>query len=177
MRRYHSKRCHPVQKTFIIDGYNAIHKIPELEARLGESLESARTALAMEISGWRRRYANAEVYIVFDGRDEHGLDYSNTKICGVECIFTRSEESADDHIINMVRGSEDSSAITVISDDNKVRNSCRAHRAQVKYTSFLQKRKKKSRGPVKHVKKIDNTGRGREVTDYYKQYLRRKGAI
>ena len=166
-----------MQKTFIIDGYNVIHKIPELAAKLREDLESARKALAMEISGWRKRYANAKVYIVFDGRDEHILDYSHAKICGIDCIFTRSDESADDRIINMVRHSEDSSAITVISDDNRVRNSCRAYRAQVQYTSFLHRSKKKSRGPVKHVKKIDNTGQDQEVTDYYKQYLRSKGLI
>ena len=166
-----------MQKTFIIDGYNAIHKIPELEARLGKSLESARTALAMEISGWRRRYANAKIYIVFDGRDEHIFDSSRTKICGIDCIFTRSNESADDRIINIVRGSKDSSAITVISDDNMVRNSCKAHRAQVKYTSFLQENKKKSRGPAKQVKKGHNNKREQEVTDYYKECLRGEGVI
>ena len=166
-----------MQKTFIIDGYNVIHKIPELEAKLEESLESARKALAMEISDWKRKYADAKVYIVFDGKNEDIPDYSHTKICGIDCIFTRSEESADDLIINMVRHSEDSSVITVISDDNRVRNSCRAYRAQVQYTSFLHRSKKKSRGPVKRVKKIDNTGRDQEVTDYYKQYLRSKGVI
>ncbi len=166
-----------MQKTFIIDGYNVIHKIPELAAKLRENLESARKALAMEISGWKRRYANAKVYIVFDGRDEHILDCSHAKICGIDCIFTRTEEFADDRIINMVRHSEDSSVITVISDDNRVRNSCRAYRAQVQYTSFLHRSKKKSRGPVKHVKKIDNTGRDQEITNYYKECLRGKGVI
>ncbi len=166
-----------MQKTFIIDGYNAIHKIPELEAKLGESLESARGALAMEISGWRRRHVNANVYIVFDGRNEHILDHSHTKICGIDCIFTRSEESADDRIINMVRSTKDSSAITVISDDNRVRNNCRAHKAQVKYTSFLKISNKRSREPIKHIKKSDSTKRNQEITDYYKECLRGKGVI
>ena len=165
-----------MQKIIIIDGYNVIHKIPELEAELDKSLESARKALAMEISGWQRRYSNAKVYIVFDGKNEDGLSHSHTKICGITCIFTRTEESADEWIIHAVRNAKDASCVTVISDDNQVRNNCRAHMAEVHHTSFLRKKNKKSRGPVRPAEKFDSKT-DREITDYYEKHLRDKGII
>ncbi len=166
-----------MKKTFIIDGYNVIHKIPELEAKLQESLENARNALIMEIQSWKRRYAGAKVYIVFDGRSEGIFDDPPTRIFGIDRVFTSSGESADDRIISMVRSAEDPSLITVISDDNHVRNGCKMHRAQVQYASFVGRSRKKPRGPVNRVNDFDGNSREREITEYYRRHLINKGIL
>ncbi|MBL7070559.1 MAG: NYN domain-containing protein [Candidatus Omnitrophica bacterium] len=166
-----------MKKTFIIDGYNVIHKIPELCAKLEESLESARDALVIEIQSWKRRYADSKAYIVFDGKNEDIFDDLPTRILGIDCVFTRSKESADDRIISMVRNAEAPSLITVISDDNQVRNGCRMQGAQVQYSSFISINKKKPHRPVNRINNIDNNMQEQEITDYYKKHLINKGIL
>ena len=166
-----------MKKTFILDGYNVIYRIPELTAKLEESLESARKALAMRMAEWKRSRRDAEVVIVFDGRDSDFIDRSRTNLCGIDCVFTRSKEAADDRIIGMVRSSKDPSSITVISHDNCVRNNSRTHGARVEYPAFLQKSRKKANKPVMHADKVLSAAKNNSVTDYYEEHLRSEGKI
>lgn len=145
--------------------------------KLDESLAAARSALAMRMTGWKRSRVNAEVLIVFDGRDSDFMDCSRTNICGIDCVFTRSKEAADDRIIGMVRDSEDPSGITVISHDNRVRNGSRAQGARVEYPAFLQKTRKRGNKPAVRVDKVFSAEKNRSVTDYYEKHLRNKGKI
>ena len=168
-------------KIIILDGYNVIHKIPEIELNLEKSLLAARVALAAYMSNWRNNHPGVKVYIVFDGRKDAEQGSSLIKIGGIDCIFTHTKREADDHIIDMVRNTKKPSEITVVSDDNKVRNNCRAHGVDVKYSIFLQKSKRKhnnkvSQGRETAVKNI-STEKKEELTDYYKVYLRNKGII
>ena len=164
-------------KIFILDGYNVIYRIPELTSKLKESLAAARGALAMHVARWKRSRADAQVVIVFDGRDSDLMDYSRTNISGIDCIFTHDREAADDRIIGMVRDSEDPSDVTVISHDNRVRNGSRAHGARVEYPAFLQKSGKRTVNPPTRANKVFNAKKDRKVTDYYEKYLRGKGTI
>ena len=55
-------------KVLIVDGYNAIHKIPEVDDLLDESLEDARNAITDLAREYQRRHGGiAEVHVVFDG--------------------------------------------------------------------------------------------------------------
>ena len=164
-------------KKIILDGYNIIHKIPKLELKMDESLESARRALAMLLSDWRRRYLDASVCIVFDGKDREAPDVSAKRIAGIDCVFTRTGESADTRIIRIVHDSKNAREILVISDDNSVRNSCCAHGAEVKPVSFLTASgKKKTKVPADSEKIIPPADFIR-VKDYYEEHLRKKGKI
>ena len=164
-------------KTIILDGYNVIYKIPELTRKLDESLETARIALAHLLSDWRRRYSNADICIVFDGKDHEAIDASFAKISGIECVFTRTGETADQRIIKIVHSSKSPRDILVISEDNSVINSCRVHGAEVKPANFLLPRgkKKKKESPDKD-KKISATNLIR-ITSCYKDYLKNSGKI
>ena len=166
-----------MKKIFILDGYNVIYRIPELTAKLKESLAEARSGLAMHVAGWKRSRINAEIIIVFDGRDVDFMDYSRTKIGGIDCVFTRAKEAADDRIIRMVKNSEEPSSVTVISHDNRVRNGSRAHGARVEYPTFLQKTGKNADKPVIHADKVFSAMKNRKVTDYYEEYLEGKGVL
>ncbi|NQT23344.1 MAG: NYN domain-containing protein [Candidatus Omnitrophica bacterium] len=164
-------------RTIILDGYNVIYKIPELTAKLNESLKAARTALAMLLSTWKKKYLYNRAYIVFDGKDNVTLEYPQNKVCGIDCFFTGSGEEADERIIALVRKYGASSEITVISDDNKVRNNCKAFGVKVESPSFLQETSMKSKDAKKEPIKRISAKKDREITDYYINYLKQKGRL
>jgi predicted RNA-binding protein with PIN domain len=124
-------------KTFVLDGYNVIHALPEFSLKLKENLAAARESLARYIFLWKRRYPDADVCIVFDGQNRDEFDYPRSTISGIDCRFTESREGADEKIISMVRDSEDPNSMIIISNDRSIRTSCRAQGARVESTDFL----------------------------------------
>jgi len=164
-------------RTIILDGYNVIHKLPELSIKLDESLEVARTALVMHLSNWKKKYLYSNICIVFDGKDNAMPEYPKTKLCGIDCRFTKTEESADDHIIAIIGQCQDTSEITVISDDNKIKNNCKAFGVKVESPSFLQNTAKKLKHQTDRPLKRISSKNEREITDLYTRYLKQKGTI
>jgi len=123
---------------YILDGYNVIHKIPQLADRLVEGLVEAREALAFHIINWKRNHLYDDICIVFDGRDQLNYPSSHVTIKGVECYFTKTGQEADDYIIDIVRCTHKSTHIIVISDDNKIRNNCKVYGVEVRHPSTLE---------------------------------------
>ena len=120
----------------ILDGYNVIHKIPQLRDYLDRNLEDARKALANFMITWARTHNyKGKISIIFDGRDQV---YSNRSgnLCGISCIYSKDKE-ADERIISIVRNSQNPAEITVISDDNYVMNNCKAYGATVRLSQYL----------------------------------------
>ncbi|MCQ9207490.1 MAG: NYN domain-containing protein [Omnitrophica bacterium] len=164
-------------KKIIVDGYNAIHKIPEMSNELDKSLSAARTALAMHMASWRGKGMYSRALIAFDGQDSVMKGSSQVKLCGIDCVFARTREKADNLIIRMVRDAKDASKITVVSDDNYVRNNSRAHGAEVKSVAFLRSPTGKQNNPSGAANKNIATERAQAITDEYEEYLRAKGKI
>jgi predicted RNA-binding protein with PIN domain len=149
----------------ILDGYNVIHKIPQLKHNLENSLENARTSLANFVMTWTKTHTHkGSIAIVFDGRD--GIINSSQSICGTKCIFTKTKQEADDRIISMVRNHPNSKEIIVISDDNYVTNNCKAHGAQVRPADFLTQ--PKSQVSIQDGKHIDSKTE-QEITNWLKK--------
>jgi len=125
------------QPILLIDGYNVINRLPELKASLDAGLENARNKLAFLISRWSQRHPAVECVIIFDGdtRFEGGREQ---RLAGIRCIFSRKTHGGDEAIIRFVRDCPGRTAdITVVSDDNNVRNNCRAHGADVQPSSYI----------------------------------------
>ena len=114
-------------KVLIVDGYNAIHKIPEVDDLLDESLEDARNAITDLAREYQRRHGGiAEVHVVFDGRDEYrGLSFDKPNQ-----IFSATGEG-DRSIIRLAQDKSEKFHVIVVSDDNRVGNSSRAAGATV----------------------------------------------
>lgn len=114
-------------KILIVDGYNAIHKIAEIEDLLDDSLEEARKAITSMAREYQRRSGGiAEVYVVFDGRDEYsGLSFNKPNQ-----IFSKTGEG-DRKVIRLAQEKTAKFHVIVASDDNRVGNSCRAAGATV----------------------------------------------
>jgi len=146
----------------ILDGYNIIHKIPQLQNHINHSLEDARKALATFIITWARTHNNkASISIVFDGRD--GIINSSQPLCGIKCIFTKTKQEADDRIISIVRNSQNKKDTTVISDDNYVTNNCKAYGATVRPALYLLQEQKAVSNAETEKLIDDNTAN--EITD------------
>ena len=129
-----------MKNILIVDGYNVIGQSAVLRDKRSASLERARMGLANLILTWNRSHGSYECLVVFDGRDPVGPHSPRSIIGGVNCLFTRTKTEADDEIIRIVKESrQGASQITVVSDDNYVRNNCRAHGACVEPASFFDK--------------------------------------
>ncbi len=132
----------PALKYLLVDGYNIIHRLPELKALLdggpASGLEAARQRLALLISTWRQSRPGVECRIVFDG-DHKYTSGRPLSLAGIPAVFTRTSHGADAEIIRLVREHRGPKAeITVVSDDNSIRNSCRAHGAALESSSFIR---------------------------------------
>jgi predicted RNA-binding protein with PIN domain len=125
-------------KVLIVDGYNAIHKIPEVDDLLDESLEDARSAITDLAREYQRRHGGiAEVHVVFDGRDEYrGLSFNKPNQ-----VFSRTGQG-DSKIIRLAQDKAEKFHVIVVSDDNRVGNSSRAAGATVisvkKFYEFIK---------------------------------------
>jgi predicted RNA-binding protein with PIN domain len=136
----------PSQLILLIDGYNVINRLPDLKGSLDGGLENARNKLAFLVSRCSQRHPAVECVIIFDG-DTRFQGSCEQRLAGIRCIFSRKIHGADDAIIRFVREYQGrKSDITVVSDDNNVRNNCRAHGARVQPSSYIMSEKKRTSG-------------------------------
>lgn len=119
----------------IIDGYNLLGVRGHIGAtRTGEG-ERAREELIRNLSRYRER-KGYNVTVIFDAwREQGGLEHHEHRT-GVEVIFTRSGERADQVIQRMA--SQWGKGCAVVSSDHEVMNSARAHGAFVMKSQEFQ---------------------------------------
>jgi len=116
----------------IIDAYNVIYAMPELEELLNESLEAARIGLVRMLIELKEGRGDIErITVVFDGREEHA-DEEASVAPGIMAVYTHTHKEADRKIIEIIEDSPNPAEITVISNDNYLYNNVRAHGARVK---------------------------------------------
>jgi predicted RNA-binding protein with PIN domain len=131
-------------RALVIDGYNAICKIPGLRKIMDKDLSGARSSITFMAEEYKRTCGGiARTVVVFDGRDEYmGLNGSGR---GVQ-RFSRTGQG-DDEIIAVVKKLSLSYDVSVVSDDNYIRNNARAHGAAIipvsGFTAYLSKKNKK----------------------------------
>jgi predicted RNA-binding protein with PIN domain len=124
-------------KVLVVDGYNVIHRLPELKPASAGGLEEARLQLALRVSAWGRLHPEFECLIVFDG-DRQVTGGDGRSPAGVQCVFSRKSHGGDEEIIRRVREFRSRNRmVTVVSDDNHVANDCRAHGAAIEPAHFL----------------------------------------
>lgn len=132
-------------ETLIVDGYNIIHAIPEIENELNKNLMSARNALEAAL----RKYQLSEksiqrIYIVYDGKGVGGQDIEDMGL--IKNIYTSKDSSADDEIVNILKNMKKLNKTAVLSRDNFVINHAKSLGADVlSINSFC----KKIKGPKK----------------------------
>lgn len=126
-------------QTLIIDGYNVIYAVPEIEELLGESLEAARIRLIRFLLEAKNSRKDIErVCVVFDGKAE-GYDEETSAAPGITAIYTQKGKDADKKILEIIKNSADPGIITVVSNDNFIFNNSRVHGARMKTVSEFLK--------------------------------------
>ncbi len=110
----------------IIDGYNFIHKNRGLSIFLDKSLKNARDALLLylhKFSSLKKTYSS--YWVVFDSKVS--LPHISVNYKNIRLFFSDSYESADEMIVDMIRNFRGDYRLTVVSDDNYIRNHCRVY--------------------------------------------------
>lgn len=165
------RRINDSKQVMLLDGYNVIHRLPEIPSHKGTSLEERRNALAVFIVRWKsaRKYKGT-VYLVFDGQEGRTTTLEQSVLHGIKCIYSRQKEEADGKIIGIIRSASHPEHITVISDDNYIANNVRSFGAHIKPVAYLSEVKKtgKPRGVNTSKKNID-AATAHHITNHMKQ--------
>ncbi len=100
----------------IVDGYNLILRTERLDLKQEQALFDARRRLVMRLgafnSGKRQR-----ITVVFDGADSSG-SASNPSSGGIEVIFSRPPQKADQTILGLIEKSKQARNITLVTSDS-----------------------------------------------------------
>jgi predicted RNA-binding protein with PIN domain len=137
-------------KTIIIDGYNLIHKIPELYDVFIRDMQKARQKLIMKLTE-TSVYSDSKVIIVFDSKE--ASTYLSRAHDPIRVIFSYPEGTADDVILNLVKEAPNPKSITVVSEDRALRANCKEYGAAlINPEDFWNTR---VRSPKKNIQKDD----------------------
>jgi len=98
----------------VIDGYNLIRRSPRLSLLDRRDMEEGRDALLATLSAYRRIKGH-RITVVFDGWERGGTSEQVTLTAGLQVVFTRRGEPADQAILRFV-GKAPSGAVVVTSD-------------------------------------------------------------
>jgi len=135
-------------KYLIIDGYNAISKIKEFDARKDISLEASRLSFIKALVDFRQRNRKFnKIIVVFDGKSD-SLGLSGETYGDIKVLFSNKNKDADKVIVDILKISSKDN-ITVSSDDNFIKNHTRAFGCEImsiKELKDLISLKKKSNG-------------------------------
>jgi predicted RNA-binding protein with PIN domain len=160
------------KQIMLLDGYNIMHRLPQILSKRGASLEQRRNALAAFIAQWKKDHNyKGSMYLVFDGNNNQIKTLEQSISSGIKYIYSDQKEEADDKIISIIRNAKHPENITVISDDNFIANNVRSYGAYMKPVAYLIKARKKINA-AKHKgeseKKIDAATANR-ITDHMKK--------
>jgi len=116
------------QRVIVVDGYNLVHRAPELKPGPGRTLREAREKLVNLLS-WAVGSGEARFIVVFDGSNEGGRDERSSR---VEVRFSRPPDKADDLIRRLVEDLvERVERLTVVTADLEVARHARAMGADI----------------------------------------------
>ena len=112
----------------IIDGYNVIRQSPVLRAYDHLELARGRDKLIDMLSSYRMLKKNP-ITAVFDGWDEGKATEHRSRERGIDIIYSRQGEKADEIIKRLVLQSKDE--LIVVTSDSEIARFCRGRRCEV----------------------------------------------
>ena len=103
--------------TVLIDGYNLMHALSILSG--GISLEEGRRQL-LDTLGMYKRKKGHKMVVVFDGKDKVSMGEERMRCSGIEVVFTRRGETADEVLVKMAARLREGAV--VITSDRSIRD-------------------------------------------------------
>jgi predicted RNA-binding protein with PIN domain len=98
----------------VIDGYNLIRRSPRFSLLDRRDMEEGREALLTTLAAYRRIKGH-RITVVFDGWERGGMSEQVKLASGLQVVFTRRGEQADQAILRFVERAP-SGAVVVTSD-------------------------------------------------------------
>ncbi len=155
----------------IIDGYNAIGKIQELEAKKDISLEASRLFFIKVLKDFMgQKNIFDKITVVFDSK-EKGIGTRRYSYGSVEALFATIDRDSDSVIVDILRNASSEDKITVSSDDNFVRNHAKVFGRDVISIAELEKIIMLKKRSVKG--RINEKGLGRDKIKDINEELRK----
>ena len=137
-------------ETLIVDGYNIIHAIPQLETELDGALKNARSALEKMLRNYQATEKSIRrIYVIYDSKNRGGGETEDLGL--VKNIYASSEGNADGEIVNMLKNASRPGRIAVLSRDNFVINHTRAIGANVLSVENFHRKIAKHKGHSKAI--------------------------
>ena len=135
----------------IIDGYNVIFKVSELGYTTEKcDIEVLRNRFLTLLEQYKEKRKH-KLIVVFDGQGTGNS--SETRVAGIDVVFSRQDLDADEEIKRMVSGSENPRHITVITSDRDIEQYVRKYGCKVvEPLAFYRDIKKK----VAHIQAAGN---------------------
>jgi hypothetical protein len=112
----------------IIDGYNLIRQSPDLRRYDTEEVARGREKLMAMLASYRA-LKPSPMTVVFDGWNEGALTEQHAREKGIEVIYSRRGEKADEVIKRMVSQARD--AVIVVTSDSEIAHFCKGRRCEV----------------------------------------------
>jgi predicted RNA-binding protein with PIN domain len=122
----------------IVDAYNLIMTSAEYGAIKGARMQGAREGLVRDMVRYKKVRGH-RVTLVFDATESGGIERTVDKRDGVNVIFTRRDETADDVIIEIVERGAGTERVVVTSDVAVMRGAKRRGAAVITSEGFLRK--------------------------------------
>lgn len=117
----------------IVDGYNVLG----LRGQVGPDSEQARDQLVHDLMLYRQRKGHA-VTVVFDGWRQGLASEHHEHRAGIEVIYSRRGEQADQVIRRLIE--EYGSSCAVVTSDQEIQRSARTYQAAVLTASEFERR-------------------------------------
>jgi len=112
----------------IIDGYNLIRQSPTLRSYDSQDIAQGREKLIEMLVSYRTLKRHP-VLVVFDGWQEGAATEHRTREKGIDIIFSRRGEKADEVIKRLV--SRLSGELMVVTSDHAIADFCRNRRCEI----------------------------------------------
>jgi uncharacterized protein len=100
-----------------IDGYNFIKQTPDLRRLEQVELQKAREGLIEQLSRYKKIKGHS-ILVVFDGWQTGRAAGSRERSRGIEIVFSRSGEKADDVLKSLAAAKRE--GVTIVTSDNDV---------------------------------------------------------
>jgi predicted RNA-binding protein with PIN domain len=120
-------------RLIILDGYNLVHRAPQLRPGPERTLRESREKLVNLLS-WMMGGEPARFMVVWDGADAGGRDERSGR---VEVRFSKPPEKADDLIRRIVESEVPRGRVTVVTADLEVARHARAMGADVSLSDLF----------------------------------------
>jgi predicted RNA-binding protein with PIN domain len=131
--------------SLLVDGYNLIHKFPDISCFLSADLQHARLLLCSRLSSYAVR-ANARITIVFDGKDVgvHPLPAQPN----IKVLFSQHGEKADILIKRLAKWHLDDTNWAVVTSDLDIQDAARRFRLSVESSEDFAEKVRRALSPL-----------------------------